>query len=172
MFEEMDASVEMRFRFKYLYLIHYLFAVTSKSSWTVRSSQENKWKMFACFLDLDECATKQHNCQFLCVNTIGGFTCKCPPGFTQHHTACIGKWCEKHKKKQKHLKSVEMSNESSSSKTRFLLCMLDLSSGDPLLLVCCLKTGISNYTFLVKKGSIFLPIAVLGFFKLKMSALL
>lgn len=49
------------------------------------------------------------------------------------------------KKKQKHLKSVEMSNESSSSKTRFLLCMLDLSSGDPLLLVCCLKTGISNY---------------------------
>uniref|UniRef100_A0A8C2I4K8 Fibrillin 1 n=1 Tax=Cyprinus carpio TaxID=7962 RepID=A0A8C2I4K8_CYPCA len=42
-----------------------------------------------CPLDLDECATKQHNCQFLCVNTIGGFTCKCPPGFTQHHTACI-----------------------------------------------------------------------------------
>ncbi|KAL4837391.1 hypothetical protein H8958_022066 [Nasalis larvatus] len=40
-------------------------------------------------VDLDECATKQHNCQFLCVNTIGGFTCKCPPGFTQHHTACI-----------------------------------------------------------------------------------
>lgn len=43
-------------------------------------------------IDLDECATKQHNCQFLCVNTIGSFTCKCPPGFTQHHTACIGKW--------------------------------------------------------------------------------
>lgn len=42
--------------------------------------------------DLDECATKQHNCQFLCVNTIGSFACKCPPGFTQHHTACIGKW--------------------------------------------------------------------------------
>ena len=40
--------------------------------------------------DLDECSTKQHNCQFLCVNTIGGFTCKCPPGFTQHQTACIG----------------------------------------------------------------------------------
>lgn len=97
-FKELFASVEMRFRFKYLYLIHYLFAVTSKSSWTVRSSQGNKWKMFACFLDLDECATKQHNCQFLCVNTIGGFTCKCPPGFTQHHTACIGKWCEKHKR--------------------------------------------------------------------------
>lgn len=43
------------------------------------------------FSDLDECSTKQHNCQFLCVNTIGGFTCKCPPGFTQHHTACVGK---------------------------------------------------------------------------------
>lgn len=98
MFKEMDASLEMRFRLQYLYLIHYLFAVTSESSWTVRSSQGNKWKMFACFLDLDECATKQHNCQFLCVNTIGGFTCKCPPGFTQHHTACIGKWCEKHKR--------------------------------------------------------------------------
>ncbi|CDR00064.1 unnamed protein product [Oncorhynchus mykiss] len=25
----------------------------------------------------------------MCVNTVGGFTCKCPPGFTQHHTACI-----------------------------------------------------------------------------------
>lgn len=46
------------------------------------------------FSDLDECSTKQHNCQFLCVNTIGGFTCKCPPGFTQHHTACIGKYGE------------------------------------------------------------------------------
>ncbi|MEQ2193535.1 hypothetical protein XENOCAPTIV_002402 [Xenoophorus captivus] len=39
--------------------------------------------------DLDECSTKQHNCQFLCVNTIGGFSCKCPAGFTQHQTACI-----------------------------------------------------------------------------------
>ena len=43
-------------------------------------------------LDLDECQTKRHNCQFLCVNTVGGFTCKCPPGFTQHHTACIGEF--------------------------------------------------------------------------------
>lgn len=43
-----------------------------------------------CPIDVDECSTKQHNCQFLCVNTIGGFTCKCPPGFTQHQTACIG----------------------------------------------------------------------------------
>lgn len=41
--------------------------------------------------DVDECSTKQHNCQFHCVNTIGGFTCKCPTGFTQHQTACIGK---------------------------------------------------------------------------------
>ena len=46
---------------------------------------------FSFIADLDECQTKQHNCQFLCVNTLGGFTCKCPPGFTQHHTACIGK---------------------------------------------------------------------------------
>lgn len=46
---------------------------------------------FSFLSDLDECQTKQHNCQFLCVNTLGGFTCKCPPGFTQHHTACIGK---------------------------------------------------------------------------------
>lgn len=46
--------------------------------------------LLPCIADLDECQTKQHNCQFLCVNTIGGFTCKCPPGFTQHHTACIG----------------------------------------------------------------------------------
>ncbi|KAJ6664070.1 hypothetical protein lerEdw1_008285 [Lerista edwardsae] len=52
--------------------------------------EEQKLKSPLAFLsDLDECATKQHNCQFLCVNTIGGFTCKCPPGFTQHHSACI-----------------------------------------------------------------------------------
>lgn len=43
-------------------------------------------------LDLDECSTKQHNCQFLCVNIIGGFNCKCPPGFTQHHSSCIGEY--------------------------------------------------------------------------------
>jgi len=47
-------------------------------------------RLLLSLLDLDECSTKQHNCQFLCVNTIGGFTCKCPPGFTQHQTACIG----------------------------------------------------------------------------------
>lgn len=50
--------------------------------------------------DLDECATKQHNCQFLCVNTIGGFTCKCPAGFSQHQTACIGECKRKRKPDQ------------------------------------------------------------------------
>nr|KAF6400974.1 fibrillin 3 [Rousettus aegyptiacus] len=42
-----------------------------------------------CATDLDECTSRQHNCQFFCVNTIGAFTCRCPPGFTQHHQACF-----------------------------------------------------------------------------------
>uniref|UniRef100_A0A673VN86 Fibrillin 3 n=1 Tax=Suricata suricatta TaxID=37032 RepID=A0A673VN86_SURSU len=43
-----------------------------------------------CAADLDECSTRNHNCQFFCVNTVGSFTCHCPPGFTQHHQACLG----------------------------------------------------------------------------------
>lgn len=43
-----------------------------------------------CATDLDECTSRQHNCQFFCVNTIGAFTCRCPPGFTQRHLACFG----------------------------------------------------------------------------------
>lgn len=43
-----------------------------------------------CVTDLDECSSRQHNCQFFCVNTIGAFTCRCPPGFTQRHQACFG----------------------------------------------------------------------------------
>lgn len=55
---------------------------------SVRSIETHVLVLLA--LDLDECSTKQHNCQFLCVNIIGGFNCKCPPGFTQHHSSCIG----------------------------------------------------------------------------------
>lgn len=58
-----------------------------------------KSRLFLCFEDLDECQLKRHNCQFMCINTIGGFACKCPPGFTQHHTACMGKQIDKHKNK-------------------------------------------------------------------------
>merc|ERR1739838_900919 len=29
-------------------------------------------------VDLDECATKQHNCQYLCINTVGSYKCECP----------------------------------------------------------------------------------------------
>lgn len=43
-----------------------------------------------CAADLDECSSRQHNCQFFCANTIGSFTCHCPPGFTRHHQACLG----------------------------------------------------------------------------------
>lgn len=43
-----------------------------------------------CAADVDECSSRQHNCQFFCVNTIGAFTCRCPPGFTQRHQACFG----------------------------------------------------------------------------------
>lgn len=64
---------------------------TIANSLNLRLQAQLKAKSSFLSSDLDECSTKQHNCQFHCVNTIGGFTCKCPTGFTQHQTACIGR---------------------------------------------------------------------------------
>ena len=45
-----------------------------------------------CALDIDECAVDSHNCEQMCVNTPGGFTCACSTGFTLiNETACGGK---------------------------------------------------------------------------------
>ena len=35
-----------------------------------------------CTLDIDECAMNMSICEQICVNTPGGFSCACSPGFT------------------------------------------------------------------------------------------
>ena len=42
--------------------------------------------------DIDECATKAHNCHAnaACTNTNGGFTCKCKSGFSGDGQNCLG----------------------------------------------------------------------------------
>jgi hypothetical protein len=43
-------------------------------------------------LDIDECAMNTDNCEQMCVNTPGGFTCACASGFTLvNEIACGGK---------------------------------------------------------------------------------
>ena len=41
--------------------------------------------------DMDECAMNTHNCEQMCINTPGGFSCACSLGFTLiNETHCIG----------------------------------------------------------------------------------
>ena len=43
--------------------------------------------------DVDECEAGLHECQQLCVNTAGGFSCECNPGFELNDdgSTCSGK---------------------------------------------------------------------------------
>ena len=46
---------------------------------------------FFCSIDIDECATGQHNCPQMCINTDGSFECGCSEGYTMgRHGRCIG----------------------------------------------------------------------------------
>ena len=44
------------------------------------------------FLDIDECKDDPGICQHNCTNTVGSFTCTCPPGYrlSRDKTTCIG----------------------------------------------------------------------------------
>ena len=47
-------------------------------------------------VDIDECAMSTDNCEQMCVNTPGGFTCACSQGFTLvNATHCIGEHTKK-----------------------------------------------------------------------------
>ena len=43
--------------------------------------------------DIDECTDGTHNCDAnaICIETVGGFTCECQPGFTGDGFTCSGK---------------------------------------------------------------------------------
>ena len=40
--------------------------------------------------DIDECATKEHNCPGSCINTPGSFECACSQGFKKRGSECVG----------------------------------------------------------------------------------
>ena len=45
------------------------------------------------FLDVDECSENSHNCEQVCVNTPGSFTCSCGEGYEalDNGRSCIGR---------------------------------------------------------------------------------
>lgn len=49
------------------------------------------------FTDIDECNVRNGNCQAICINTAGSFTCGCKPGFIllPDQKSCQGKYTEK-----------------------------------------------------------------------------
>lgn len=44
------------------------------------------------YIDIDECSTGEHRCDMLamCVNTDGGYTCNCNPGYSGDGVAGLG----------------------------------------------------------------------------------
>ena len=48
--------------------------------------------LFHCFSDVDECATRTHNCSdhAMCNNTNGGHNCTCKKGFIGDGQNCTG----------------------------------------------------------------------------------
>ena len=40
-------------------------------------------------VDIDECLKKTHNCQQICVNTLGSFYCQCSAGFEEQNKKCV-----------------------------------------------------------------------------------
>ena len=48
-------------------------------------------KSVFCVSEYDECASEEHGCHHICVNTLGSFRCECNIGYELHSD---GKRCE------------------------------------------------------------------------------
>ena len=49
---------------------------------------------FVVFLDIDECSENSHDCEQVCVNTPGSFTCSCGEGYEALYDgrSCVGRY--------------------------------------------------------------------------------
>ena len=72
--------------------VHINFQVMEKRAMVCLKSMSFPWLWIIFSIDVDECSKGSHNCDQICTNTDGSFTCSCEPGFklSTDRKSCIG----------------------------------------------------------------------------------